>query len=142
MLIFARSSSRPGHEKMPSRTKGPLRPRCRSSLLSFTLLLCAAPQLTINHPRRSSPIAIWSERTRAAPDWTAADKIEMMRTFGRDVLDVSNVNGDGWIVCQTLIASSALERCPANRSVHWMHSHKQDEEFVAMSTSVVWAALQ
>jgi hypothetical protein len=67
----------------------------------------------------------------------------MMRTFGRDALDVSNINGDGWIVCQNLIASSVLERCPAkDRSVHWMHTNKQDEEFVAMSTRAVWAALQ
>jgi hypothetical protein len=67
----------------------------------------------------------------------------MMRVFGPECLDVSELNADGWVVGHNLIASMAQERSRMSEtSVHWLYSQKQTEILVALGAQSVWHGLQ
>lgn len=67
----------------------------------------------------------------------------MMRVFGSDCLDLSEVNADGWVVGPNLIASMPQEQCQMSEtSIHWLYSQKQTETLVALGASSVWHGIQ
>lgn len=83
---------------------------------------------------------MWSEYCRATP---SKQKIAMMRTFGSECLDLSEFNGDGWVVGHNLIKSMALEECDmAETAVQWLYTQKRAETFIALSTNSIWHGLQ
>ncbi|KAK3361114.1 hypothetical protein B0T24DRAFT_691791 [Lasiosphaeria ovina] len=87
-----------------------------------------------------SPLAIWSEFSH---NLTSTQKIEMMRVFGPECLDVSELNADGWVVGHNLIASMGQEQSRMSEtSVHWLYSQKQTEILVALGAESVWHGLQ
>ncbi|RYP57535.1 hypothetical protein DL770_010648 [Monosporascus sp. CRB-9-2] len=87
-----------------------------------------------------SPLAIWSEYARNS---SSSQKIEMMRVFGPECLDISELNGDGWVVGHNLIASMGQEQCRMSEtSVHWLYSQKQTENLVALGAKSVWHGIQ
>lgn len=66
-----------------------------------------------------------------------------MQVFGADCLDVSELNGDGWVVGHNLIASMGQEQSRMSEtSVHWLYSHKQNDILVALGANSVWHGLQ
>lgn len=67
----------------------------------------------------------------------------MMRLFGAECLDISELNADGWVVGHNLIASMPQERCcMSETSIHWLYSQKQTEILVALGASSVWHGIQ
>ena len=87
-----------------------------------------------------SPLAIWSEYCRAIP---ASKKIEMMRLFGSECLDISELTGDRWVMGHNLIAHMSKEQIDMSQtSVHWLYSQKQTDILVALGASSVWHGVQ
>lgn len=67
----------------------------------------------------------------------------MVRLFGVDCLDLSEPNGDGWIVSHNLVASVSKEQSRvADTAVVWVLRQKQSETLVAFGVASVWYALQ
>ncbi len=67
----------------------------------------------------------------------------MMRVFGPECFDVSEINGDGWVVGHNMIAYMGTEQCQMSQTaVHWLYSHKQTEILVALSARSVWHGIQ
>ncbi|KAH8695769.1 hypothetical protein GQ44DRAFT_832603 [Phaeosphaeriaceae sp. PMI808] len=87
-----------------------------------------------------SPLTIWSELCRTV---SASKKIDMMRVFGSECLDVTELNGDGWIVGHNLIASMSQEQCNMSETaVNYLYTLKQNEILVALGANSVWHGLQ
>jgi hypothetical protein len=67
----------------------------------------------------------------------------MMRVFGAECLDISELGADGWVVGHNLIASMPQEQCRMSEtSVHWLYSQKQTEILVGLGASSVWHGIQ
>jgi hypothetical protein len=87
-----------------------------------------------------SPLAIWSELCKELP---AAEKIRMMRLFGVECLDISELNGDGWVVGHNLLASMAYEQTELSEtSIHWVYTQNQAELLVALGANSIWNGVQ
>ena len=67
----------------------------------------------------------------------------MLRLFGNECMDISEINGDGWVVGHNLIAHMAKEQTDMSQtSVHWVYSQKQAEILVSLGASSVWHGVQ
>ena len=67
----------------------------------------------------------------------------MMRLFGPDCLDVSELNSDGWVVSYNLIGSILKEDCAmAETSLQWFFNQKQTDTLFAFSASTIWYGVQ
>jgi len=67
----------------------------------------------------------------------------MINTFGAECLDVSELNGDGWVVGHNLIKHMSLEECNmAETAVQWVYTKKQSEILVALGANSIWHGLQ
>lgn len=87
-----------------------------------------------------SPLAIWSEYAQNTP---SSQKIDMMRVFGQECLDISEINGDGWVVGHNLIASMGQEKCRMSEtSIHWVYTQNQSEILVALGATTIWYGIQ
>ncbi|KXX77094.1 putative ankyrin repeat protein L93 [Madurella mycetomatis] len=87
-----------------------------------------------------SPLAIWSELCRKA---TASEKIDMIGAFGPECLDITELNGDGWIVGHNLIASMSQEQCDMSKTaVNYVFALKQSDIMIALGAKSVWHGLQ
>ncbi|PVH68701.1 hypothetical protein DL98DRAFT_474589 [Cadophora sp. DSE1049] len=77
------------------------------------------------------------------PTEDTSKKVEMMRVFGSECLDVSEINADGWIVGHNLIASMSQEQCPMSEtSVHWIFNQKQSDILIALGATSIWHGIQ
>jgi hypothetical protein len=67
----------------------------------------------------------------------------MMRVFGPECIDISEVNGDGWVIGHNLIASMGQEKCRMSEtSIHWVYGQNYDEILVALSATTLWYGIQ
>lgn len=67
----------------------------------------------------------------------------MLRLFGPECLDVSELNGDGWVVGHNLVATMASEQAPISEtSINWLLRQKQTEILVSFGASTSWIGVQ
>jgi hypothetical protein len=82
---------------------------------------------------------MWAELCQDAP---AKQKIDTMRVFS-DCLDVTENDGDGWIVGHALITTMKNEEVHmTDTGVAWLLRLKQKEMIVAFGASTIWHGLQ
>lgn len=63
----------------------------------------------------------------------------MIRLFGIDCIDISETNGDGWLVTQNLIASMSNEQSHmADTAIIWALRQKQSEILVVFDATTLW----
>ncbi|KAH8900719.1 hypothetical protein GQ53DRAFT_757698 [Thozetella sp. PMI_491] len=87
-----------------------------------------------------TPITIWSERSHTM---TSTQKINMMRLFGSECLDISEASGDGWLVSHNISSSMGQEKCRMSEtSIHWLYNQKQTDVLISFSPNTVWHAIQ
>ncbi|KAF2652831.1 hypothetical protein K491DRAFT_30399 [Lophiostoma macrostomum CBS 122681] len=86
-----------------------------------------------------SPIAMFATLARCL---SSESKIDMLRLF-MDCLDISDPQGDGWIVHYELKTACGKENGPiSERSIIWLLRATADERFVAFGPDPIWSALQ
>jgi hypothetical protein len=67
----------------------------------------------------------------------------MMRAFGPECIDISELNGDGWVVGHNLIASMGQEKCRMSEtSIHWLYGENCNEILVALGATTIWYGIQ